>query len=79
MSESNCCHEHECLHKELKLCLTCGNVYCLLCKKEWYKEQTYPFVIGPAAGATTLSLRSTFAGGMGGATSWIPGEGPRIE
>lgn len=33
------CHEHECPHKEVKLCATCGNVYCEVCKIEW----SYPW------------------------------------
>ncbi len=28
----------DCQH-DLKVCATCGNVYCSKCGKEWYREQ----------------------------------------
>lgn len=33
-------HECKCEHK-VKVCKVCGNVYCVYCGKEWYKERCW--------------------------------------
>lgn len=42
-------HKHAvrtCKH-EPKICAECGDVYCLKCNKEWYKEKNYAYFAVP--------------------------------
>jgi hypothetical protein len=56
--------EKTCKH-ELRVCAECGDVYCLKCNKEWYKEKksfdwgVYPYIVNSEE-PTAISTYGTF-------------------
>jgi hypothetical protein len=55
--------EKTCKH-DLRVCADCGNVYCVKCNREWFKERyyTYPYTVyygnaytNPSYGTITVS------------------------
>lgn len=56
-------HKHAvrtCKH-ELQICAECGDVYCLKCNKEWYKERTYS--LNPYIYPYTVTTGTTYISG----------------